>query len=234
MGKASVSSIQSTMAYAIYECSDPACRFRFPAAEAQVRHGRCPLCGEPLTVVHCLPMPGERTTPDAEAGPLVLPFSALLDNVRSAFNVGSIFRSADGAGVRHLYLCGVTPTPDQSKVAKTALGAEQSVAWSHHRNAVTLAGSLAAQGYVLWALETGNEAQSIFDVEAPPAPLVLVVGNEITGIDPDLFALCGRCVSIPMAGRKRSLNVATAFGIAAILLGRSLMMSRSRLNPEGI
>jgi len=222
------------MTYAIYECSDPTCRFRFPAAEAQVRRGRCPWCGEPLTVVHRLSMPGERATSDAETAPLAPPFSALLDNVRSAFNVGSIFRSADGAGLRHLYLCGVTPTPDHSKVAKTALGAEQSVTWSHHRNAVTLASSLVAQGWVLWALETGNEAQSIFDVEVPPTPLVLVVGNEVTGIDPDLLALCERCVSIPMAGRKRSLNVATAFGIAAILLGRSLMLSRSRAGSGDI
>lgn len=217
------------MSYAIYECSDPSCCFRFPAAEAQVTRGRCPWCGEPLRIVHRLPMPGEHILPDTEAAPRRLPFSALLDNIRSAFNVGSIFRSADGAGLCHLYLCGVTPTPDHSKVAKTALGAEQSVAWSYHRNAVMLARNLRTQGCTLWALETENEAQPVFDavnLAAPPTPLVLVVGNEVVGIDPDLLALCERCISIPMAGRKRSLNVATAFGVAAVLLGRSLMSPR--------
>jgi len=150
------------------------------------------------------------------------PFAALLDNVRSTFNVGSIFRSSDGAGVDHLYLCGVTPTPKHSKLARAALGADQSVAWSHHRNAVTLAQRLRRDGYTLWALETGRDSISIFETEAPSPPFVLVVGSEVTGIDPDLLALCAHHVSIPMAGCKQSLNVATAFGIAAILLRRHL------------
>lgn len=146
---------------------------------------------------------------------------ALLDNVRSLFNVGSIFRSADGAGVSHLYLCGFTPTPTNPKLAKTALGAEQTVGWSHHNNAVDLALSLRAQGHRLWALEALPGATIIFDAPPLDGSTVLVAGNEVTGIDPDLLALCSCTLAIPMYGRKRSLNVATAFGVAAVVLRRS-------------
>ncbi len=92
------------------------------------------------------------------------------------------------------------------------------MAWSHHRNSVILADALLAQGWTLWALETHADAHSI--LEAPPLPpsLVLVVGSEVTGVDPDLLARCTQYVAIPMAGRKQSLNVATAFGVAAVWL----------------
>ena len=120
--------------------------------------------------------------------------------------------------MQHLYLCGVTATPANHKLAKTALGAEHDVAWSHHRNSVDLAHTLLASGNHLWALETAPGATSIFDLDPPLSPLVLVVGNEVTGVDPGLLALCERHIAIPMFGRKKSLNVATAFGIAAVLL----------------
>jgi tRNA G18 (ribose-2'-O)-methylase SpoU len=142
----------------------------------------------------------------------------LLDNVRSVFNVGSIFRSADGAGFDRLYLCGVTPTPANPKLSKTALGAEQAVAWQAAPNAVELAERLIAQGSHLWALEEGPGAESLLAAPAPPLGTVLVVGGEVTGVDPDLLRLCEHTFKIPMYGSKRSLNVATAFGIAAVLL----------------
>ena len=147
-----------------------------------------------------------------------LPLTGLLDSVRSLFNVGSIFRSADGAGFAHLYLCGFTPTPANPRLAKTALGAERTVPWSHHNNNLDLATQLLAAGATLWALETTPAAVSLFAVRPPPGPLVLVVGNEVTGVDPGLLALCTQAVAIPMHGHKRSLNVATAFGIAASVL----------------
>lgn len=204
--------------YVIRECSAPACRARYPAPAADKSGERCPWCGSQTTVVHTLATPAEsRALPDSPA-----PVAALLDNVRSLFNVGSIFRSADGAGMEHLYLCGFTPTPANRKLAKTALGAEETVAWSHHRNAVELARSLVAAGAHLWALETAEDATPLFAPGQPPVPLVLVVGNEVTGIDPDLLSLCEQSVAIPMSGHKRSLNVATAFGIAAVVLRQRL------------
>jgi tRNA G18 (ribose-2'-O)-methylase SpoU len=142
----------------------------------------------------------------------------LLDNVRSLFNVGSIFRSADGAGFDMLYLCGVTPTPANPKLSKTALGAEQAVAWQAAPNAVELAERLLAEGRRLWALEEGPGAESLLSAPPPPTGTVLVVGGEVTGVDPDLLRLCERTFQIPMYGSKRSLNVATAFGIAAVVL----------------
>ncbi|HAJ38074.1 MAG TPA: TrmH family RNA methyltransferase [Chloroflexi bacterium] len=205
--------------YEIRECTEASCRFRFPAATAQLAGDRCPWCGGRTQVVHRLAPPGDVASGPAAAVAGAFPaIAGLLDNVRSVFNVGSIFRSADGAGLRHLYLCGVTPTPEHRKLAKTALGAEQHVAWSHHRNSVLLADALLAQGCTLWALETHVNACSLLDAPHIPPSLVLVVGSEVTGVDPDLLARCQQCVAIPMAGRKQSLNVATAFGIAAVLL----------------
>lgn len=205
--------------YEIRECTEASCRFRFPAASAQLASDRCPWCGGRTQVVHQLAPPGDVASgATAAVAGASSPMAALLDNVRSVFNVGSIFRSADGAGLRHLYLCGVTPTPEHRKFAKTALGAEQHVAWSHHRNSVLLADALLAQGCTLWALETHVNACSLLDAPPTPPSLVLVVGSEVTGVDPDLLARCARCIVIPMAGRKQSLNVATAFGIAAVLL----------------
>jgi tRNA G18 (ribose-2'-O)-methylase SpoU len=181
---------------------------------------RCPWCGGHTRLVYELAGQTEIAgTPRPPAAPHSRPaFSALLDNVRSLYNVGAIFRSADAACVSHLYLCGVTPTPDNRRLAKTSLGAERTVGWSHHRNAVDLAQELSAGRSELWALEEDTAAESLFDVRALPAHLVLVVGSEVTGIDPDVHRVCSRTVGIPMYGQKRSLNVATAFGVAAIWL----------------
>ena len=212
-------------AYQIRECTDPTCRFRFPLPEGEQLGNRCPRCGGITRCVHALSIHQEsnvKTAPShshpLSAHPAPPPLSALLDNVRSLFNVGSIFRSADGAGFGHLYLCGYTPTPHNRKLAKTALGAEHSVAWSHHNNSVDLAKQLLADGCRLWALEESPDAKSLFDAVLPVEQVVLVVGNEVAGVDMDLLSLCERKFSIPMRGRKRSLNVATAFGIAAVIL----------------
>lgn len=142
---------------------------------------------------------------------------ALLDNLRSAWNVGSIFRIADGAGVKHLHLCGTTPPGDHPRVPKTALGAEKTIGWRYHPNGLSVARELQRAGYRLWALETSTGAESLFDLLPinGQSRLVLVVGNERAGIDPEILALCERCVALPMLGIKESLNVAVAFGIAA-------------------
>jgi 23S rRNA (guanosine2251-2'-O)-methyltransferase len=156
---------------------------------------------------------------------------AIVDNVRSAWNVGSIFRSAEGFGAEHLYLCGITPTPDNPSVNKTALGAQETVAWSSHRNAVTLVQELQAKGSVILALEKTTGSQEIETATQEHwlrAPGVLVVGNEQAGIDPGILDLADRVMHIEMLGRKRSYNVAIAFSIAAFAItkqiGRSEML----------
>jgi len=145
---------------------------------------------------------------------------AMLDNVRSAWNVGSIFRTSDGVGIQKLYLCGITPSPDNPKVSKTALGAEVNIPWEKSNNGIQLASMLKAQGYLLWALEDLPFAQPLFQVESEwnNTPIVLIVGNEVSGVDPGIIEKCDKVISIPMLGKKQSYNVAVAFGIAVSFL----------------
>jgi tRNA G18 (ribose-2'-O)-methylase SpoU len=146
--------------------------------------------------------------------------AVLLDNIRSAWNAGSILRSADGFGFTHAYLCGITPTADNEAVTKTALGAEDSVPWSYHKDATKLIKGLKAEGWKIYALEEDARSQPLFQIpDAQSSNLaVLIVGNEVTGVDPDLLDLCDEIFYIPMLGEKKSFNVAIAFGIAAYAL----------------
>jgi tRNA G18 (ribose-2'-O)-methylase SpoU len=154
--------------------------------------------------------------------------AVLLDNIRSAWNVGSILRSADGFGIMHAYLCGITPTADNEAVTKTSLGAEDSVPWSYHKDAVKLVKGLRAEGWKVFSLEDDERAISLPSSDALASSLngggshpglhVLIVGNEVTGIDPELLELCDRIFYIPMRGEKKSFNVAIAFGIAAYVI----------------
>ncbi len=210
-----------SLPYQARQCSDAACRFRFPALPRELPDQRCPLCGQPTQVVADYPMIGS----DAKLPPPRVRLGALLDNLRSAWNVGSILRTADGAGVQPLLFCGTTPTPNHPKVAKTSLGAEQQVAWTYHRNALDAALALQADGVQLWALETTPAAQPLHKAVAAlrdrePAPSVaLVLGNERAGVDPELLARCDRVVALPMRGTKASLNVSVAFGAAVYAFG---------------
>ena len=200
------------MGYVFVQCRDETCRLRFPAEPAAAATLRCPACRGPLAVV--------ATVARAPLPPLPPPGTALvalLDNIRSIHNVGSMFRSADGAGLSHLHLAGITATPAQPRLAKAALGAQQTVPWTYHRNALDGAGQLQEAGYHLWALERTAEASGqplLYESGPPPGPLALIVGNERAGVDPALLALCDGVFSLPMRGGKSSLNVAVAFGIA--------------------
>lgn len=210
----------------IRQCTAVECRFRFPVAPGDPILPNCPLCGSPLIQVAEYPLSAEHFTPEqssSTAAPEHAPSAAvhiLLDNLRSAWNVGSIFRSADGAGATHLYLCGITPAPPHPGVLKTALGAEFSLTWSQHRSTLDLAVSLLSQGASLWALENSPQAISLFSEFLQPqsGTIVLIAGNEICGVDPEVLALCERALYIPMGGIKGSLNVAVACGIAIYTL----------------
>jgi 23S rRNA (guanosine2251-2'-O)-methyltransferase len=149
--------------------------------------------------------------------------AVLLDNIRSAWNVGSIFRSADGFGFKHTYLCGITPTPDgpaREAVTKTSLGAEEAVTWSYHKDAVKLVRRLKKEGWQVWALEEHERAVPISTQPDTLSsnPVILILGSEVTGIDPGLLELADKILHIPMHGEKSSFNVAIAFGIAAYQL----------------
>jgi len=141
-----------------------------------------------------------------------LPVAILLDNVRSMYNVGAFFRTADAAGCEKLFLCGITGRPPKRGISKTALGAEATVAWQHEPDAVAAVRQLREQRYEIAAIETSVHAVDLFDW-TPAFPVCLVFGHEVEGIREELLALCDRHVRIPMLGRKHSLNVATAGGV---------------------
>lgn len=161
-----------------------------------------------------------KTPKKPEAGPrpeIVL----VLDNIRSLYNVGSLFRTADGLGVAKIYLCGITGTPDQLGVQKVALGAEKSVVWEHVGRTWALLEKLRRRGYRLYGLETCAEAVSLADL-VPGYPLALVVGNEVTGLTPTLRRRLDAVAAIPMLGVKGSFNVAVAGALALYHLRWSL------------
>jgi tRNA G18 (ribose-2'-O)-methylase SpoU len=143
-----------------------------------------------------------------------IPFVAVLDNLRSLHNVGSIFRTADAAGVGKLYLCGMTGTPPRNEIRKAALGAEEHVGWEYFRQTSEAIDRLKREGYFVLALE--NTATSVDYRQASyQFPLALVIGHEYNGISPEILARCDAAIFLPMRGVKVSLNVAVAFGIAA-------------------
>lgn len=204
--------------YQIRQCERRDCSFRFPLAEEHTLGEVCPKCGDRTRLVHA-----SYTAHEVERGKIVPngpEVEALLDNIRSVLNVGTIIRTADGAGIRHMHLCGITPTPNNPKLAKTALGAEQEVNWTYHGDGLAAAISLREKGLRLWALEGGPRAESLFEATGDLAgpPIALVVGSEVSGVDPGILEQCERVMCLPMQGVKTTLNVGVAFGIAAYLL----------------
>ncbi|MBI3168506.1 MAG: RNA methyltransferase [Chloroflexi bacterium] len=180
---------------------------------------RCPIClGETQVVLHKTIRDEERVIEKPIKKQAEFR-AVLLDNIRSAWNVGSILRSADGFGFDHVYLCGITPTPDNEAVTKTSLGAEDYLPWSYHKDAVKLAAGLKKEGWRVIALEEGESAKELGKQSiARSEKSVLVLGSEVTGVDPELLSQCDEILSIPMRGQKRSLNVAIAFSVAAYAL----------------
>ena len=142
-----------------------------------------------------------------------LPLYGILDNLRSAHNVGSIFRTSDGANIEELALCGITPVPPHRHLGKTALGSVDVVRWRHFETVEEAISDFKARGIFVAALELSATSAPLW--EAPLSfPLALVVGNEKDGLSPDVQALCDATYHLPMLGHKNSLNVSVAWGIA--------------------
>ena len=141
-----------------------------------------------------------------------LPVAILLDNVRSMYNVGAFFRTADAAGAAMLHLCGITARPPKRAIAKTALGAEETVPWLHHADPVAALHNIWARGYEIAAIETSMHAVDLFDW-SPRFPVCIIFGHEVDGIRHEVSELADVHVRIPMIGLKHSLNVATAGGV---------------------
>lgn len=145
----------------------------------------------------------------------------LAHNIRSAYNVGSFFRTADGAGVSKIVLSGYCPRPDHKGVVKTALGAEKYVPWESISNPGPWIKKMKKAGYHIVALEQTKTSKNIFKWK-PRWPMVLMVGNEVRGVSPALCKLADVTLEIPMRGKKESLNVASAMAVAVyeLLKGR--------------
>lgn len=141
----------------------------------------------------------------------------VLPDIRSCHNVGAMFRTADGAGFSKLFLCGYTAQPPKVQIDKVSLGAEMWVPWEYYVDAVSCVQQLKKKGVTIVALEQTTESRPLDSFEAH-GPLALVVGNEVEGVGPELLAECDAAVHIPMLGKKKSLNVSIAAGIAMYAL----------------
>jgi tRNA G18 (ribose-2'-O)-methylase SpoU len=149
-----------------------------------------------------------------------LPVSVVLNSIRSSYNVGSIFRSSDGAMIEKLYLCGYTSHPPKKEVLKTSLGSEKSVPWEFIEDPVTIVKKLKSQGYKIYALEQTTNSIPYSDISSSDFPLCLIVGNEISGVNQELIDLSDISIEIPQFGIKQSLNVAVAYGITIFEMRR--------------
>jgi tRNA G18 (ribose-2'-O)-methylase SpoU len=143
-----------------------------------------------------------------------LPVIVILNSIRSSYNVGSIFRTSDGAMIEKLFLCGYTPYPPKKEVLKTALGSQDSVSWEFSENPIKVVKELKKKGYKICALEQTSSNISYTELKKSYLPLCLIVGNEISGVNQELIDLCDISIDIPQYGIKQSLNVAVAYGIA--------------------
>jgi len=139
--------------------------------------------------------------------------SLVLHNIRSALNVGSLFRTADAAGVSKIYLGGYTPTPEQDKVSKTALGSEKVILWKKVSQTWRVLEQLKKEGNTIVALEQSKNSVD-YRKFRPRFPLVLVLGNEVAGLSSQILKYCDQAIELPMRGKKESLNVSVAGGIA--------------------
>jgi tRNA G18 (ribose-2'-O)-methylase SpoU len=148
-------------------------------------------------------------------------FILIAPDIRSAHNVGALFRTADGCGVDYIYLVGYTPQPPRPDIAKVALGADTWVPWEHKKSLIRLVKSLQKSGVYVVALEKTADSVEI-DKSEFTGPLALIVGNEVDGVPASVLRLVDKVVHIPMHGQKESLNVSVAAGIAMYVIGSSI------------
>lgn len=220
-------------------CPEPACATVFTVEPERLgRNHHCPQCGigltaRPLSIEGQLRDQQEKIQ-GLESSPLPrLPLAVLVDNVRSLWNVGSIFRTADACGVERLVLAGITGAPPRPEITKTALGAEEVVAWRYRADGPGALAELKREGHVAVAIETSPRAIALDRFEWPHRPCI-VIGNEVAGIAPPLLAACPHHVFIPMRGLKDSLNVAVAFGIAACAAALAIDKAAARGPSSGL
>ncbi len=143
-----------------------------------------------------------------------LPIVVVLENIRSAYNVGSVFRTSDAFLLEAIYITGYTCIPPHKEIKKTALGAEETVQWAHFASAKEAIESLRNKGFKVYAIEQAFNSKKLQEVEfLQEEKIAVVFGNEVTGVEQSTIELCDACIEIPQLGVKHSLNIATAAGV---------------------
>ncbi len=141
------------------------------------------------------------------------PIVLVLDNIRSAMNVGSIFRTADAFLIEKIYLCGITAIPPNKELMKTALGANDSIDWEYVRETSTIIKRLKIDNHHIVGVEQTEKATLLNNFEIPNKKIALIFGNEVFGVNQELIDLCDECIEIPQFGTKHSLNISISAGI---------------------
>ena len=158
------------------------------------------------------------------------PVIAVLENIRSAYNVGSLFRTADAFLLEGIYLTGYTPIPPHKEIKKTALGAEDTVESKHFANAAEAIKDLKERGYAVYAIEQVSNSRMLHEIQfEKDAKIAVVFGNEVSGVEQETLLLCDGCIEIPQLGMKHSLNIASA---AAVVLWEIIRSRMNKVNSE--
>ena len=155
-----------------------------------------------------------RITPEEFKQSQKIPLVVVLDNVRSLYNVGSVFRTSDAYRVQKIWLCGLTSTPPNAEIHKTALGAEFSVEWGSEADTLQVIRNLQKEGYVVFAVEQVEGSVSLENIELDPTKkYAVVMGHEVNGVQQSVVDACDYCLELPQYGTKHSLNVSVTTGI---------------------
>jgi len=199
---------------AIRECTSPQCGFRYPDIYIDPKVARCPQCGQNAEIIHFIDLT-QRDNQLKTNGILAGNVTCVLDNIRSVHNVGSLFRTMHGFGIKDAVLGGITPTPLHKNFGKTSMCAEEHIQWSSVSNTFKKCQSLKDSGSILISFEISDKAKPIKCFERPEEStnMVFIVGNEISGIDPSILKISDQILSIPILGINKSFNVTVAFGI---------------------
>lgn len=162
-------------------------------------------------------------------GSAKVPIIVVLENIRSAYNVGSVFRTADAFLIEAIYIIGYSAKPPHKEIKKTALGAEETVAWKHFKATAEAMQELRTSGYNIYAAEQAEGSYKLNAIGFEPNEKIAVVfGNEVTGVEQSTIHLCDGCIEIPQLGMKHSLNIATAAGVVLWELVRTRMPPTSK------
>ena len=141
------------------------------------------------------------------------PITIVIDNVRSALNIGSVFRTSDAFLIENIILCGITATPPNKEIRKTSLGSTDSVNWKYVENTTDAVQQLIKDGYYVVGIEQVDKSTSLNEFQLPKKPIAIILGNEVNGVDQQAIDLCNEVIEIPQFGTKHSLNIAVTSGI---------------------